>query len=252
MPCASIHCPWPCTRRSYDLRHKTSLGGHLLCQNNFQVSTLQPVMKHNGKLGPSRAVIPAREWAKRRQGRMWVGLLSAEKFVVQSAEAFSIAEGNTACTALVRCGRALRRPRTHARMYVRGWDLRGLSAAQRQGRGRQSEGSSRSMDERRREVRCGSISCEADEQSVDDHMAELVERRTAPKGKPQIPARSGHRAGLCVSQGMDRLRLGVEKLPYLGSVECRGMGLWNCGIRIRRLVCLLLRCTLVGLFPAHG
>ena len=158
---------------------------------------------------PSRAVIPAREWAKRRQGRMWVGLLSAEKFVVQSAEAFSIAEGNTACTALVRCGRALRRPRTHARMYVRGWDLRGLSAAQRQGRGRQSEGSSRSMDERRREVRCGSISCEADEQSVDDHMAELVERRTAPKGKPQIPARSGHRAGLCVSQGMDRLRLGV-------------------------------------------
>ena len=28
---------------------------------------------------PSRAVIPAREWAKRRQGRMWVGLLSAEK-----------------------------------------------------------------------------------------------------------------------------------------------------------------------------
>ena len=51
MPCASIHCPWPCTRRSYDLRHKTSLGGHLLCQNNFQVSTLQPVMKHNGKLG---------------------------------------------------------------------------------------------------------------------------------------------------------------------------------------------------------
>ena len=132
-----------------------------------------------------------------------------KKFVVQSAEAFSIAEGNTACTALVRCGRALRRPRTHARMYVRGWDLRGLSAAQRQGRGRQSEGSSRSMDERRREVRCGSISCEADEQSVDDHMAELVERRTAPKGKPQIPARSGHRAGLCVSQGMDRLRLGV-------------------------------------------
>ena len=51
---------------------------------------------------------------------------------------------------------------------------------------------------------------------------------------------------------MDKPQEDKEKLPYLGSVECRGMELWNCGIRIRRLVCLLLRCTLVGLFPAHG
>ncbi len=51
MPCASIHCPWPCKRRSYDLRHKTLLGGHLLCQNNSHVSRLQSVMKRNGKHG---------------------------------------------------------------------------------------------------------------------------------------------------------------------------------------------------------
>ncbi len=37
---------------------------------------------------PSRAVIPAREWAKRRQGRMWVGLLSAEK--IRGSECRSI------------------------------------------------------------------------------------------------------------------------------------------------------------------
>ncbi len=145
---------------------------------------------------PSRAVILVRGWAKRRQGRMWAGLLSAENVVIQSAETLTLVEGNTARTALVRCGRALRRRRTHARMYVRGRDLGGLSAAQRQGRGRQSVGSSRSMDEWRREVRCGNSSCEADEQSVEDHMAEWVERRSAPEGKLQASARTGHRAGL--------------------------------------------------------
>ena len=36
---------------------------------------------------PSRAVVLARERAKRRQGRMWVGLLSDEMFIVRSAEA---------------------------------------------------------------------------------------------------------------------------------------------------------------------
>ena len=174
---------------------------------------------------PSRAVILAREWAKRRQGRMWVGLLSAESDIIRSAETFMRVEGNTARTALVRCERAPRRLRTHARMYVRGWDLGGLSAAQCHGRGRHSVGSSRSMDERRREVRCGNISCEAGEQSADDRMAELVERRTAPKGKLQAPARTGHRAGLAcyrgtctgrragfVGTGVDQLRLGAAYL----------------------------------------
>ena len=158
---------------------------------------------------PSRAVIPVREWAKRRQGRMWVGLLSAESDVFRSAETFASVEGNTAHTALVRCERAPRRPRTHARMYVRGRDLGGLSAAQRHGRGRQSEGSSRSMDVRRGEIRCGNSSYEADEQSVEDHMAELVEPRTAPKGKLQAPARTGHRAGFACHRGAGQLRLGV-------------------------------------------
>ena len=78
---------------------------------------------------PSRAVAPARGRAKRRQGRMWVGLLSDEMFIVRSAEAVSLVEGNTARTATVRSGRAPRRPRTHARMYDRGRDLGGLPVA---------------------------------------------------------------------------------------------------------------------------
>lgn len=77
----------------------------------------------------SRAVILVREWAKRRQRRMRVGLLSAENYVIQSAEAFHVAEGNTARTVLVRCEGALRRRRTHTRMYVQGRDLGGLHSA---------------------------------------------------------------------------------------------------------------------------
>ena len=77
---------------------------------------------------PSRAVVLARERAKRRQGRMWVGLLSAEKVMVRSAEAFRTVEGNTGRPAMVRGGRAPRRRRTHARMYDRCRDLGGLCA----------------------------------------------------------------------------------------------------------------------------
>ena len=78
---------------------------------------------------PSRAVVLARERAKRRQGRMWVGLLSDEMVIVRSAEAVISVEGNTARTATVRSGRAPRRPRTHARMYDQGRDLGGLCAS---------------------------------------------------------------------------------------------------------------------------
>ena len=77
-------------------------------------------------LSPSRAVVLARERAKRRQGRMWVGLLSDEIYIVRSAEAVFLVEGNTARTASVRSGRAPRRRRTHARMYDQGRDLGGL------------------------------------------------------------------------------------------------------------------------------
>ena len=78
---------------------------------------------------PSRAVVLARERAKRRQGRMWVGLLSDEKLLVRSAEAVSTAECKTARAARVRSGRAPRCRRTQARMYVQRRDLGGLLAA---------------------------------------------------------------------------------------------------------------------------
>ena len=77
-------------------------------------------------LSPSRAVAPARERAKRRQGHMWAGLLSNEMHVVRSAEVVIRAEGNTARTVRVRSGRAPRSRRTQARMEVQGRDLGGL------------------------------------------------------------------------------------------------------------------------------
>ena len=82
----------------------------------------------NPHLSPSRAVAPARERAKRRQGRMWAALLSNEIHVVRSAEVVTMAEGKTARTAMVRSGRAPRCRRTQARMYVQSWDLGGLPA----------------------------------------------------------------------------------------------------------------------------
>ena len=83
----------------------------------------------NPYLSPSRVVVPARVRAKRGQGRMWVGLLSVEIHMVRSAEAVTMVEGKTARTAMVRFGRAPRRRRTQARMYVQGRDLGGLPVA---------------------------------------------------------------------------------------------------------------------------
>ena len=162
---------------------------------------------------PSRAVILVRGWAKRRQGRMWAGLLSAEDIVIQSAETLTLVEGNTARTALVRCGRALRRRRTHARMYVQGRDLGGLLAAQRLGRGRQSQGSCRAEDERRGGVRCDDSSDEAGEQSAGDRVVELVERSVAPEGKSENPTHTGRRAGLRVSHGWTGYGYGLVSRP---------------------------------------
>ena len=75
---------------------------------------------------PSRAVVPARERAKRRQGRMWAGLMSNEIHLIRSAEAVIRVEGNTARTDSVRSGRAPRCQRTQARMYVQTRDLGSL------------------------------------------------------------------------------------------------------------------------------
>ena len=118
-------------------------------------------------------------------------------------------EGNICSTAMVRKSGVPRCPRTQGRTYVLCRDLRGLLAAQRFGRGRQSQGESRAEDARQGEVRCDDKSYEAGEQSVGAHVAELVEQSVAPKGKPRSPARTGHRAGFCVPHGVDRLRLRV-------------------------------------------
>ena len=167
----------------------------------------------NPYLSPSRAVVLVRERAKRRQGCIWAGLMSAEWVIIRSAEVLFEAEGNTAWTAMVRFKRAPRRPRTQARMYVQGRDLGGLLAAQRLGRGRQSQGSCRAEDERRGGVRCDDSSDEAGEQSAGDRVAELVERSVAPEGKSENPTHTGRRAGLRVSHGWTGYGYGLVSRP---------------------------------------
>ena len=167
----------------------------------------------NPYLSPSRAVVLVRERAKRRQGCIWAGLMSAERAIIRSAEVLIEAEGNTAWTAMVRFKRAPRRLRTHARMYVQGRDLGGLLAAQRLGRGRQSQGSCRAEDERRGGVRCDDSSDEAGEQSAGDRVAELVERSVAPEGKSENPTHTGRRAGLRVSHGWTGYGYGLVSRP---------------------------------------
>ena len=140
----------------------------------------------NPYLSPSRAVVLVRERAKRRQGCIWAGLLSAERAIIRSAEVLIEAEGNTDWTAMVRFKRAPRRPRTQARMYVQGRDLGGLLAAQRLGRGRQSQGSCRAEDERRGGVRCDDSSDEAGEQSAGDRVRSWWSEASHPRGNRKI------------------------------------------------------------------
>ena len=133
---------------------------------------------------PSRAVVPVRGRAKRRQGCMWVGLLSDEIVVIRSAETVYAVEGKTARTALVRFGEgsaASKNPSTH----VRSKPGPGIPPRYRDAlrRGRRSEGRSRSEDERRGGVGLGHSSDETNEQSVVCHVAELAERRAGRNGR---------------------------------------------------------------------
>ena len=137
----------------------------------------------NPHLSPSRAVAPARERAKRRQGRMWAALLSNEIHVVRSAEVVTMAEGKTARTAMVRSGRAPRCRRTQARMYVQSWDLGGLPATTM----RCNVVAKVKADAKRRMGRRGGIELrhstdEAGEQDVGCHEAERVEGRPGRNG----------------------------------------------------------------------
>ena len=74
------------------------------------------------RFSASRALAPARGQAKRRQRHGWAGLLSTVKAMVRGAEAFRSVEGNIAGVVLVRCRRAPRCQRTHARSHAFCWD----------------------------------------------------------------------------------------------------------------------------------
>ena len=176
----------------------------------------------NPCLSPSRAVVPARERAKRRQGRMRAGLLSNEKVVIRSAEVVSCAEGYTDRTAKVRSGRALRCRRTQARMYDRSRDLGDLCVtAALASRSPKSRQKSRAEDARRREVGPTHSSEEAGEQSTGCRVADSVERRgrrngsvwqakhgpdTGPEDAPGAMARrrTARATGACASRPLER------------------------------------------------
>ena len=150
----------------------------------------------NPYFSPSRALVSARERAKRRQGCMRVGLLSNERVMVRSAEAFTSAEGKTDRTALVRSGRAPRCRRTHARMYDRSRDLGDLCVTGAQAsRSPKSRQKSRAEDVRRREVGLGHSTAEAGEQSGGSPVAESVEGR---------PGRNGRREGKAMLRTQSR------------------------------------------------
>ncbi len=74
------------------------------------------------RFSASRASVPVRGQAKRRQRCGWVGLMSTEKTRIRGAEVFRSAEGTIAGIDWVRCRRAPRCPRTPTRPYVFGWD----------------------------------------------------------------------------------------------------------------------------------
>ncbi len=86
------------------------------------------------RFSASRASVPVRGQAKRRQRRGWVRLRSTEKTMIRGAEVFRSAEGTIAGIELVRCRRAPRCPRTPTRPYVFGWDP-GRSSSGPAGRG---------------------------------------------------------------------------------------------------------------------
>lgn len=81
------------------------------------------------RFSASRALAPVRVSAKRRQRRVWAGLLSIETCGNGSAEAVDAAEGNTGWTGKVRDRRAPRCLGTQARTYVLCRDLGGLHFA---------------------------------------------------------------------------------------------------------------------------
>ena len=97
----------------------------LVRQANWQKVGVQ-VPRNEGVTKPrfsaSRALAPARGQAKRRQRYGWAGLLSTVKAMVRGAEAFRSVEGNIAGIVLVRCRRAPRCQRTHARSHAFCWD----------------------------------------------------------------------------------------------------------------------------------
>ena len=116
---------------------------------------------------PSRAVVPVRGRAKRRQGCMWVGLLSDE--IVCDSECrdrlLSRRQNRSDRSGEVREGSAAsKNPSTHVRSKPGpGIPPRYHDALRR---GRRSEGRSRSEDERRGGVGLGHSSDETSEQSV--------------------------------------------------------------------------------------
>ena len=138
----------------------------------------------NPYLSPSRAIVPARERAKRRQGRRRAGLLSNERVVIRSAEVFNWAEGHTDRTARVRSGRAPRCRRTHARMYDRSRELGDLCAtAALASRSLKSRQKAERRTHGAEEVGLGHSSEEVREQSAGSCAAEWMERRAGRNGR---------------------------------------------------------------------
>ena len=120
--------------RDWAVCGKRPVAGRSYCQEHVEIWCARrtgrrlgvQVPRNEGVTKPrfsaSRALAPARGQAKRRQRHGWAGLLSTVKAMVRGAEAFRSVEGNIAGVVLVRCRRAPRCQRTHARSHAFCWD----------------------------------------------------------------------------------------------------------------------------------
>ena len=82
------------SRRFRSFEYRTKESARLTGASTGSASLPLRMINHP-RISSSRAFVPVRVQAKRRQRRVWAGLMSTERRIVRDAEAFSSVEGNT-------------------------------------------------------------------------------------------------------------------------------------------------------------
>ena len=163
-----------------------------------------PLRKTNHlRIPSSRAFVPVRVQTKRRQRCVWAGLMSTERIIVRDAEAFTSVEGNTffAASGEAQEGPAVsKNPGTHVcnapgpgrSLHCPtprgGPPKRRLNADQRMHGGEKSDAMI--------------VALKPANKAWVPTWRSWWSEASRPRGNRVSPARTGHRAGFCVSQRM--------------------------------------------------